>query len=671
MTDKSPTTYIESLGVYLPAGETTSKSRVAGLRSGINIPLERVTGIQSTRRVQPDEFSSDLACRAIESSLRHSRFRPEDIGLVIACNISKYDREGFVFPIEPNTATGLCRKMGFRNAIGFDLSNACAGMFTGILVADCFLHMTDLEAAVVVSGEFISHIADSAQIEISSLFDPRLACLTVGDSGAAAVLARSRDSAIGFQQIDLLTLGAYSSLCRSAPADLAGKGAIMYTDPELLRVGSTELGRHFVRSIHRCGWTPESVDHLIPHQVSKGIPDAIAREINVRLAGVEFPRSKMVDNLKSRGNTATTTHLVALHDHMESQHIGSGERVAFGVAASGLTVGTALYVLDDLPARMRNGAASKERISGEPMPARSVPPEARSVSVASVASTRLRPGIPMNMDQIALEAAELCLENAPCRREDIDAVIFTGVFKGGFLAEPSYASILAGKLFPNATSGPEGHAPLAFDLHHGPNGFLAALEILRTMMGRRGLRAGLFITAEFEDNRLLEGYPRMGLAEVASAAVVMPADGYGLPLREIRFFTFDEFADRFRADAIGISPFHVDFHIGADYEASLRLCIARAIGDYLTGMGRSLVDFDRFYFPQISTEFLDALAEDLSIPRDRIADVTLAGKDLYTSSLPCILEESMKQQPRDGKLCLAVSAGPGINVACALVGRYS
>ena len=206
------------MGIYLPPIEISSARRVAGIRSGIRVPLERFTGIKSIRNVQADEFSFDLACRAIESSLRHSSFRAEDIGLLIACNISKYDRKGFVFPIEPNTATCLRKAMGFKNAIAFDINNACAGMFTGILVADCILHMTDIRAAMVVSGEFISHISDAAQREISSFTDPLLACLTLGDSGAAVVLARSDDKAIGFQSIDLLTLGVYSSLSRGSPA---------------------------------------------------------------------------------------------------------------------------------------------------------------------------------------------------------------------------------------------------------------------------------------------------------------------------------------------------------------------------------------------------------------------------------------------------------------------
>ena len=172
------------------------------------------------------------------------------------------------------------------------------------------------------------------------------------------------------------------------------------------------------------------------------------------------------------------------------------------------------------------------------------------------------------------------------------------MFKDGFLAEPSYASILAGKLFPNASPDPGGHAPLAFDLHHGPNGFLAALEIMRTMIGRRGLKAGLFITAEFEDNRLLAGYPQVGLAEVASAAVILPSGGPGIQFGDCGFFTFDEYAGSFRADAIGIKPVHVSFEVCANYQTSLRISIRRAIEAWLTQIGRTLAEFDEFYSPK-------------------------------------------------------------------------
>jgi hypothetical protein len=69
VTDNRPTTCIESIGIYLPPNETSSESRVAGIKNRIRVPLERFTGIKSTRRVGPGEYSFGLACRAIERSL--------------------------------------------------------------------------------------------------------------------------------------------------------------------------------------------------------------------------------------------------------------------------------------------------------------------------------------------------------------------------------------------------------------------------------------------------------------------------------------------------------------------------------------------------------------------------------------------------------------------------
>src|SRR5207249_478350 len=73
-----------------------------------------------------------------------------------------------------------------------------------------------------------------------------------------------------------------------------------------------------------------------------------------------------------RGNTATTTHFVALADGIASGRIRSGDRVIFAISGSGLTLGTALYTLDDLPDRMA-GATGVEPSNGRPTrPARSL-----------------------------------------------------------------------------------------------------------------------------------------------------------------------------------------------------------------------------------------------------------------------------------------------------------
>ncbi|MGV7852664.1 3-oxoacyl-ACP synthase, partial [Mycobacterium kansasii] len=58
-------------------------------------------------------------------------------------------------------------------------------MFTGVAVADAFLQAGLVECAMVVSGEYISHITETAQQQIEGPMDPRLALIGIGGAGGA------------------------------------------------------------------------------------------------------------------------------------------------------------------------------------------------------------------------------------------------------------------------------------------------------------------------------------------------------------------------------------------------------------------------------------------------------------------------------------------------------
>ncbi len=78
-----PGTIIESLGVYLPPKAVSTSEVLEGCRNKLAFPLERLTGIKSRRMAGETEFSIDLARKAIESCLKCSRYRAEDIELLI------------------------------------------------------------------------------------------------------------------------------------------------------------------------------------------------------------------------------------------------------------------------------------------------------------------------------------------------------------------------------------------------------------------------------------------------------------------------------------------------------------------------------------------------------------------------------------------------------------
>jgi len=74
--------------------------------------------------------------------------------------------------------------IGATQAVNFDLSNAYAGMLTGVFVLQDLITRGEINCGMVVSGEYISHLSWNAAKQIRSLFSKQLASLTLGDAGA-------------------------------------------------------------------------------------------------------------------------------------------------------------------------------------------------------------------------------------------------------------------------------------------------------------------------------------------------------------------------------------------------------------------------------------------------------------------------------------------------------
>jgi 3-oxoacyl-[acyl-carrier-protein] synthase-3 len=93
--------------------------------------------------------------------------------------------------LEPTMSLAIAREIGASSAITFDLSNACAGMLTGVTVLNNWIRQGIVERGLVVSGEYISPLGRNAARHIRTIMSKELACLTLGDAGAALMLERA------------------------------------------------------------------------------------------------------------------------------------------------------------------------------------------------------------------------------------------------------------------------------------------------------------------------------------------------------------------------------------------------------------------------------------------------------------------------------------------------
>jgi amino acid adenylation domain-containing protein len=668
---------IESLGVYLPERVVSTDEVLQGCSRELAFPLERMTGIRSRRMVSEGEYSIDLARRAIEDCLRGSKYQPAEIDLLICCNISRCDGPDFAFSYEPTTALRLKHEFGFARAMAFDISNACAGFFTGLKIADSFLKAGVIRRAMVVSGEHITHLTRTAQWEIDGFMDPRLACLTLGDSGAAVIVETANQPGVGFHELELYTLGRYSNLCVAKLTDQPHGGATMFTDPvKASAVTIQQSVAHAQHVLARRQWNENNVHHVIMHQTSETTLDGAIQELNRSLGKEMCGRHNVIYNIAERGNTATTTHWVALMDQVLSRRIRSGQNIVFSTTGSGQTVGTALYTFDDLPERilaareqrphqgLRSGTGAPPQ--REPAGILSREPIGPRVRIAGVGTAWAGQTAAETMSLLQA-AGEKCLANWGRDRSDVDLLIHAGVYRSEFVSEPALAAMAAGALGINdSIDSPQAKKTFALDLMDGAAGFLDACYVAEQMIRSGAHRHAMVMTSEIENNALARPDHLLGLEEGGAAVILEPSDdGSGLEAYLFKSFTLHlDAMESHTAMVDGIGALEISRR--ADLEDRYLECIAATVSELLTAQGLTADDLAVILPPQISKAFADRLANALQVPVEKVIDASGTG-DAFTCSLARGWEKLRERGlPARGQRGLIISAGAGIQVGCAL-----
>ena len=500
-----------------------------------------MTGINTRRMAGETEFAIDLAAKAVADCLSRSAYGPEEIDLLVCCNISRFDGPDFRFTMEPTTAARLRAQFGFTNALAFDVTNACAGTFTAINLVDGLLRQGAIRRAMVVSGEYITHLTGAAQREIESFMDPRLACLTLGDSGMAMILEEAPSPGVGFQDIDLYTIGKYHNLCVAKVSTHPDGGAIMYTDPvKSSAVTIKEAVKHCVEALQRHHWPPEDLKWLIMHQTSAMTLDGAIREINRAVGKQVVDRANTIFHLARRGNTATNSHFLAVRENIDAAKIAPGDKVFFAVSGSGQVVGSALYVFDDLPARQTNGKIARRTPSANGQADRGMQifHSQRRIGIESLGLVPEDQVGPADSIAMLKAAGEACLQRSSRRREDIGLVLHTGTYRSEFLCEPALAAIAAGELGINHDEEKlAGKRTFAFDLMNGGAGTLTACFLASQLVGAGKYNRALILASEVENNAASWPEHLLGIKESASALILEEGSG---GFRAFGFRTFPE-----------------------------------------------------------------------------------------------------------------------------------
>lgn len=336
---KVPFVRFGSIGVGLPEKELSTQEILSRIKLPGKFKFELLTGIKSRKVCSSDQDSLSLAIEAARDCLANSPLEKQDIEMVISCSITKY-RNGNDQTWEPAFSFLIKSALDAPQALSFDISNACAGMLTGVYIAHDFIQRGVVKNCMVVSGEYISSLIAHAVKSIKTPNSQEFASLTVGDAGAAVILEASDNQEGQIQLFGFESFTQHNKLCLARPRKgLPGAG--MKTKAKAIHEVSIEKSVPIVRdALKAFGISYSDIDFLLPHQTSRSAILAGAKRYAKEFGGQP---GEVIINLSENGNTASTSHFISLHQYLKQGKFKPKDKIMLLSFASGLVIGVVLF----------------------------------------------------------------------------------------------------------------------------------------------------------------------------------------------------------------------------------------------------------------------------------------------------------------------------------------
>lgn len=308
------------------------ESQLASLYERAKLPfgrLELQTGIRRRGFWPKGTRPSIIASKAAEKAL--GNYPKEKVDLLIHASVCR----DF---LEPATAAQVHNNLKLSpNCMISDISNACLGVLSSVLIAGQMIETGAIKSALIVSGEnagplieqTINHLKTDPSMDRKKL-KPFIASLTIGSAGVAFLLTHS-DSSPGAPKIlggSTLTDSSSVELCQG---DGSINGLMMETDSEaLLKAGVKLASQNWLKTKNILGWNDSDVNKIIPHQV--GVAHRLAM-----LTQLGLPIDRDFQTFELYGNTGSAALPLTLMKASEAQFFKAGDKVALLGIGSGLT----------------------------------------------------------------------------------------------------------------------------------------------------------------------------------------------------------------------------------------------------------------------------------------------------------------------------------------------
>jgi 3-oxoacyl-[acyl-carrier-protein] synthase-3 len=286
------------------------------------------TGIRERHIADESMCTSDMAVAASERAIEMAGCAREEIELVVNGTVTPDYRL-------PSNACVVQEKMGFVNAVGFDVAAACTGFINGLSIAKAFIENGTYRKVLVIGSEKLSAITNYKDRTTCVLFGDAAGAVVVGasDNGSGIVSTYMKSDGRLREWLWMKTGGIKHPYTQDFTYD--GSDKVTMNGSEVFRVAVREMEKACMKVIEAAGLAPDDVDLIIPHQANLRIIDALAKRLH---AGP----NKVYLNLERYGNTSAASVPLALDEANREGRIKAGDHVLMVAFGGGLIWGAAL-----------------------------------------------------------------------------------------------------------------------------------------------------------------------------------------------------------------------------------------------------------------------------------------------------------------------------------------
>jgi 3-oxoacyl-[acyl-carrier-protein] synthase III len=318
-----PRAGVTALGVYAPPKVVTNHD-LEKIMDTTDEWITTRTGIKRRHVAADDEFTSDLAFRAVEDLVRrHGPDALDGVDLVLVAT----NTPDALFP---STAALVQAKFGLK-AAAFDLLAACPGWLYALSVAQAYVLSGQAKRVLAIGAEALTKVIN---------WEDRSTAVLFGD-GAGAVIVELVPEAYGLRSMIIGADGSggghlhLGSVGRCLPDGTQLSDKLYMNGREVFKFAVRVMNTSTIEAIEKAGLHADDISLFVPHQANLRIIEA-ARE---RLG---LTSDRVIVTVDEYGNNSTASIPLAIAHALDAGRIAPGDHLLLVSFGAGLTWASAV-----------------------------------------------------------------------------------------------------------------------------------------------------------------------------------------------------------------------------------------------------------------------------------------------------------------------------------------